>query len=67
MQQENCDYQLVKFLSVVYENAKELNNIFLLTIMTNIKEKPPIRLFQKQKQAWDYLHDDTHTEIAYGG
>ena len=27
----------------------------------------PIRLFQKQKVAWDYLHNDKTTEVAYGG
>lgn len=30
-------------------------------------QKPPIRLFSKQKVAWDYLHDNNTTEIAYGG
>ena len=33
--------------------------------MTNNNIKPPIRLFTQQKIAWDYLHDDTHTEILY--
>lgn len=26
-----------------------------------------IRLFTKQKLAWDYLHDETHSEICYWG
>lgn len=30
-------------------------------------ETPPVRLFQKQKIAWDFLHDDETTEIAYWG
>ncbi len=36
--------------------------------MTNTENtKPPVRLFQKQKIAWDYLHDNKTTEIAYWG
>jgi len=27
--------------------------------------KPPIRLFQKQNKAWNYLQDNKHTEVAY--
>ena len=35
--------------------------------MTNNGQRPPVRLFQKQKIAWDYLMDNKTTEIAYGG
>lgn len=32
-----------------------------------MSNKAPTRLFAKQKVAWDYLHDDKTTEIAYWG